>query len=185
MLHGQGRVADTLIATPADGFSMLPVSSYPRLLMVTVPLPDTTQLNDQLVAPVAGRQVAPLSTDTSTPDTIPPPESVAVPVIVTADPAVKFAPLAGDVIVDVGASASAETEAPISPACSVVGCTPMSAKRFTVACFMRRSTAVPARSCVASRPHAHWTVPAPKTSAPLGCRYNVRLCVTEPAPNVD
>ena len=44
---------------------------------------------------------------------------------------------------------------------------------------------VPGLSWTASRPHDHWTVPAPKTSAPRGARYSVRLWVAVPVPNVE
>ena len=36
------------------------------------------------------------------------------------------------------------------------------------------------RSCSLSSAHAHWIVPAAKTSAPLGCRYIVIACVAAP-----
>ena len=68
------------------------------------------------------------------------------------------------------------------PAMSVDGCTPMSANRFTVACCMRASAAALPRSWLESRPHAHWTVPAPNTRAPLGARYSVMLCSAVPLP---
>ena len=60
----------------------------------------------------------------------------------------------------------------------------MSANRFTVACCMLGSGGLPLGSVlplfqalVLSRPQAHWTVPAPNTSAPLGARYRVRWWV--------
>jgi hypothetical protein len=56
-----------------------------------------------LFVPVAGCQVVPPSVETSTPATTPPPESVAVPEIVTGVPSAKLAPGAGLVIVDAGA----------------------------------------------------------------------------------
>ena len=71
------------------------------------------------------------------------------------------------------------------PGCSDPACTPMSDSRFTVACLTARSAAADPRSCSLSNPHDHWTVPAPKTSAPLLCRYSVRLCVALPLPYVD
>ena len=50
----------------------------------------------------------------------------------------------------------------------------MSANRFTVACCMLTSDDsgpfVETLSWVVSRPQDHWTVPAPKTIAPLGAR---------------
>ena len=51
----------------------------------------------------------------------------------------KLAPLPGEVIVEIGAAASVEPVAGVSPGRSVTGCTPMSAKRFTVACCIRMS----------------------------------------------
>jgi hypothetical protein len=41
---------------------------------------------------VTGRQVLPPSVETSTPATTPPPASVAVPLMVTAEPSVRDAP---------------------------------------------------------------------------------------------
>lgn len=51
---------------------------------------------------VTGRHVAPPLVETSTPATTPPPASVALPVMVTAEPFDSAAPWDGDVIVDVG-----------------------------------------------------------------------------------
>ena len=85
----------------------------------------------------------------------------------------------GETIVELGAAESADAVAAISADCSVAGCAPMSANRFTVACCIARSGTCAAgepRSCSESRPHAHCTVPAPNTSAPLAWRYSVR-CV--------
>jgi hypothetical protein len=79
------------------------------------------QPNDQLVVPVAACQVAPLSVDTSTAVTIPPPPSEAVPVIVMAVPAGTDVPDDGDVIADVGATVSDDADAATSPDCSVPG----------------------------------------------------------------
>src|SRR6185436_7297064 len=121
--------------------------------MLADPLPLTTQLNDQFDVPVARVQVAPPLVDTSTPLSSPPPESTAVAVIV-----------------EVGASASVEAAVATSPAWIEPGWAPMSANRLTVACFIRTSAASDPRSCDESRPHDHWTVPAPKTRAPLGWR---------------
>ena len=84
-------------------------------------MPAAVQLNVQLVVPVAGFHVAPPSVETSTPTTMPPPVSMAVPVIVTGVPAANDAPFAGDVIADVGASASVEAVAATRPDCSVAG----------------------------------------------------------------
>jgi len=132
----------------------------------------TVQVKDQDVVPAAGSQEAPPSVDTSTPETRPPPESAAVPAIVIDEPAATDAPLAGEVIVEVGGARSVDAVAATRPSCtcSVPGCAPMSAKRLTVACCIRRSAGSEPRSCDASRPQVHWTVPAPKTSAPLAWR---------------
>ncbi|TMC02373.1 MAG: hypothetical protein E6J41_30315 [Chloroflexi bacterium] len=138
--------------------------------------------------PVAGCHVAPLSVDTSTPATTPPPASVAVPVMVTVVPLVSVAPDAGEVMVEVGAVWSVDAVAATRPACIVVGWTPMSAIRLSVACCMLMSgSAGPmsgSMSWLVSRPHAHWTVPAPNTSAPLAARYSVRWCVATACPYV-
>ncbi len=58
--------------------------------------------------------------DTSTPATTPP-ESDALPLIVTAVPSVRFAPAAGDVMCDVGAVVSVERLAATRPDMSVAG----------------------------------------------------------------
>ena len=90
--------------------------------------------------PCAARQVVPPSTDTSTPATVPPPLSDAVPVMVTRSPLSTVPPAAGEVTIDVGAKTSADFAAATSgvdgsaPICSEPGCAPMSASRFTVAC---------------------------------------------------
>src|SRR5204863_9241022 len=92
------------------------------------------QVYVQLVRPVAGCQVSPPSTDTSTPATTPP-ASVAVPVTVTVEPLWKLAPPDGNVIVDVGEVVSVEGVASRRPDCSDPGCSCMSARRLTVACW--------------------------------------------------
>ena len=71
---------------------------------------------------------------------------MAVPLIVIGTPGATDAPCAGEVMLDDGATWSVDAEAGTSPACSVTGCTPMSANRFTVAWRMRESTGVPLRS---------------------------------------
>ena len=94
---------------------------------------------------------------------------VADPLMVTADPFERLAFCAGDVIVEVGAVASVDGVAAVSPAINEAGCTlPMSANRFTVACCMAVSVALVVPPL--SSPHAHCTVPAPNTRAPLGAR---------------
>ena len=57
-----------------------------------------------------------------------------------------------------------------SPAWSVVGCAFMSANRFTVACWMAALGVDGVSLWCPSSPQDHWTVPAPKTSAPLAAR---------------
>jgi hypothetical protein len=131
---------------------------------------------------VAGCQLDPPSVETSTPATVPP-LSVAVPEIVTVAPSETAAPPDGLVIVELGAVVSVDAETAVSPLIKVVACAPMSAKRFTVACCITGSAVAPAggpllaHAFVVSRPHAHCTVPAPKTNAPLGALYIVRWCV--------
>ena len=59
--------------------------------------------------------MTPLSVETSTPATTPPPASVAVPEIVILPPSPRLAPFVGVVIVEVGAVASVEAVAADSP----------------------------------------------------------------------
>jgi hypothetical protein len=73
----------------------------------------------------------------------------------------------------VGGVVLVEAVVTVRPARSVAGCAPMSVNKLTVACCMLRSTPPPL-GLLASRPQAHCTVPAPKTRAPLGARYNDR-----------
>src|SRR6185295_5252696 len=114
----------------------------------------------QLVVPVAGCHVVPPSVETSTPATWPP-LSDAVPEIVTFWPSLT---VEGTLRVEVGAVVSVEAEAPVRSDCIVAGWAPMSANRFTVACSMLRSAGLES-GFQSSSPHAHWTVPAPKTRA--------------------
>src|SRR4051794_7949691 len=143
--------------------------------MRAVGAPWAIQLYVQDVVPVAGCQLAPLSVDTSTPATMPP-LSAAVPVTVTAVPSTTTAPATGLVIVEVGGVVSVLAATGCSVDISVVAWSPMSANRFTVACCITGSGASPtfgpllSHALVVSSPHAHWTVPAPKTCAPLGAR---------------
>src|SRR5262245_56486630 len=86
-----------LTLTPADGASVLSLSSVARLLIETVSPVLTFHPYDHVVvddafAIVAGCQVAPPSVETSTPATTPPPASVAVPVTVTCEPFARFVP---------------------------------------------------------------------------------------------
>jgi hypothetical protein len=115
-----------------------------------------------------------------------PPESLAVPLIVTGVPALTFWPEAGLVIMDTGGVVSVDAWAAMSPLCNVAGCTPISAKRFTVACCIFGSGFGVAKlkglSWLLFRPHDQSTVPLPNTNAPLGARYSVMWCVAVPAP---
>src|SRR5215813_3288821 len=129
---------------------------------------------------VTGCQVVPPLVEISTPATTPPPASVAVPLMVTAEPSGKAAPADGEVIVDVGGVVSADCVAGVRPDISVAGCTlPMSANRFTVACCAAGSVLPPELPdpVPLSRPQDHCTVPPPNTRAPLAARYKVRWWV--------
>src|SRR5207244_4015768 len=151
MEHGHA----TLTVVPADGDSRLPLSSTARDLSTAEELPWADQVYDQLVVPFAGCQVVPPSVETSTPATTPPPESLAVPWMVTVEASARLAPGAGEVMFDVGGVVSNDGDALTRPEMRANGWAPMSAKRFTVACCMVRS--VPAPVHVLSRPRAHWT----------------------------
>src|SRR5208283_5779146 len=125
---------------------------------------------------MAGCHGAPSSTETSTPATTPPPGSAAVPLI-KIDPKAAVEPFAGETIVELGGVVSVDAAAVVRPLWRVVGCTPMSAKRLTVACCIPRSVVDPrfALSWLESSPHAHWYVPVANTRAPLGALYSVTL----------
>jgi hypothetical protein len=90
--------------------------------------------------------------------------------MVTVVPGVTVVPVAGETIAADGAAVSVEAEAAVRLGSSDPGWLCMSAKRLTVACCIRGSAVEVSRSWLASRPHDHCTVPAPKTSAPLGAR---------------
>jgi hypothetical protein len=75
-------------------------------LIVAEPDVVGVQLKLHEVVPVAALKVAPPSTDTSTRATVPPPVSLAVPVMLTVVPVDTVAPAVGDVIIDVGADVS-------------------------------------------------------------------------------
>src|SRR5262249_49478649 len=92
------------------------------------------QLYVQFVVPDSLNQVVPPSSDTSTAATCPS-VSFATPLIVTGWPSTKLAPLAGVEIDEVGGDLAAA----ISPGCNVAGCTPISASRFTIACWISGS----------------------------------------------
>ena len=142
MLHGQ-VCGITVIPTPpaglpplVAGFSRLPLSSTARVCKLTGPRVAGIHENDHVPRPTAGCHVWPPSTETSTPATVPPPASVAVPVIVIAAPACTLAPAAGDVMVDTGGKESVDAVAKVNPDWMLAGCTPISANRLTVACCM-------------------------------------------------
>src|SRR3954452_16682575 len=140
-VHGQAPTT-TETVMPAPDASRLPLSSIERLRIVAAPgtLGDQSKL--QVVVPAATCHVLPPSTDTSTLATAPPPVSAAVPLMVTRLPVSIAALAAGDVMVDVGAKMSVVAPAAIrgragsAPGCREPGCTPMSASRFTVACWI-------------------------------------------------
>ena len=180
----QGQVwlpVPTVTATPALGDSRLPLSSVARLRSVKLPELPAAQVYVHVPRPVARCQVVPPSVETSTPPTTPPPVSVAVPDTVTCVPGAIELLAAGEVIVDLGAVASELGVAAVRPVMSVPGWAPMSANRLTVACCMLVLAAALPRSWLASSPHDHWTVPAPKTRAPLAALYIVMLCTAVPA----
>src|SRR4029077_7756801 len=69
----------TLSTRPVAGASRFPLSSTARVRIVVLGFPWATQPYLQLVVPVAGCQLVPPSVETSTPATMPPPASDAVP----------------------------------------------------------------------------------------------------------
>src|SRR5213080_4923441 len=81
IVQGHVRVAPSVRVMPAPGASTLPVSSNARLFTLTVPDPVAVHVNVHDAEPVAALHVVPPSVEISTPDTIPPPASVAVPAI--------------------------------------------------------------------------------------------------------
>ena len=84
------------------GFCTFPLLSTARLLIFTCPSVVGVKLKLHEVVPVAALKVAPPFTDTSTRATVPPPGSLAVPVMLTAVAVDILAPALGDVIVEVG-----------------------------------------------------------------------------------
>src|SRR5262245_47901271 len=106
MLHGH-VCGSTVTVTGAEGAERLRLSSTARLRRFVGPTAVATQLKVQLVVPVAACQLAPPSTDTSTAATTPP-TSLAVPAIVTGPPLATVAPLAGEVIVELGGVTSVD-----------------------------------------------------------------------------
>src|SRR5262245_61241578 len=85
VVHGQ-LPGPMVTVTPAPAVWMLPLSSIARLRMLALPTAPGDQSKLHALVPVAVRQVAPPSTDTSTPATTPPPLSLATPLIVTRSP---------------------------------------------------------------------------------------------------
>src|SRR3954468_7680163 len=77
---------ETLTVRVGPEGSVLPESSLARTLIVVDGLPCAVQAYVQLVVPLARCQVVPLSVETSTPATTPPPASAAVPEIVVVAP---------------------------------------------------------------------------------------------------
>src|SRR3954470_24026044 len=134
LVQGQSPCT-TLIVIPGPAASRLPLSSIARVRRIALPSDPGVQSYLQLGAPVAGCQVLPLSTETSTPATAPPPTSVADPLIVRRAPLGTEAAGAGDTMVETGANMSLVCAVVISgrvgsaPACSVPGATPMSVNR--------------------------------------------------------
>jgi hypothetical protein len=98
-----GRVISrTVTVISVGGSCWFSLSSTARLLILACPDVVGVQLKLHAVVPVAALKVAPPSTDTSTRATVPPPASLAVPVILTVAPVITVAPCAGEVIVEVG-----------------------------------------------------------------------------------
>src|SRR5262249_264045 len=80
--------------------------SVARLLIVICPGVVGVHVKLHAVVPVAGLKPAPPSTDTSTRATVPPPASLAVPVMLTVVPITTVAPAVGNVIVEIGRTVS-------------------------------------------------------------------------------
>src|SRR3954470_10683939 len=114
MLHGQLR-PPTVTVTPVEALPRLALSSVARARSVAVPVAWGVHVNVQELVPEAGCHVWPLSAETSTPPTTPPPESLAVPETVTGVPTVALLPDVGEVIVAPGAVVSVLLEAGVSP----------------------------------------------------------------------
>src|SRR4029079_9362216 len=80
IVHGQVTgPLPAVIVIPADGASMFPLSSAARLRIRLAPVVVGVDADVTASRPVARCHVVPLSVDTSTPPTRPPPASVAVP----------------------------------------------------------------------------------------------------------
>ncbi len=98
-----------------------------------------------------------------------------MPEIVVEPPSARLAPSDGEVTVALGGVVSVEAVWAMRPDWRVAGWAPMSDIRLTVACCIVGSGAFPSgpdwfQAFVTSSPQDHWTVPAPKTRAPLGAR---------------
>src|SRR5687768_347424 len=118
MKRVQGHSGGSMFSViPLPAFSILPLSSKPRLLMLAVPCTEGVHVKLQFTVPSssltveAGSHVVPPSTDISTPATTA--ASVAEPVIVIGDLAGKDAPFDGAVMVEVGAIKSVDCVASI------------------------------------------------------------------------
>src|SRR5262249_29964746 len=158
ILHGQVRGA-TVTVTPAEGVSILPLSSTALLRMLMLPDLVGSQLKLHDERPPAGCH-GPPSIETSTPASTPPPASAAVPARVLGVPTIS--PLGG-VMAEAGGVVSVDAVAVTRPACRLPGWQPISAKRLTVACCTRISGAEEPSSWLASSPQDQRTVPEPKT----------------------
>src|SRR5262245_56613368 len=108
---------------PGPGVSMFTLSSMARVLMVSGPSAVGRKVKLHEVVPAARFQVVPPSTDTSTAATTPP-TSLAVPVTVTGEPTGTVAPVAGDVMAEVGGVWSVDWDGMVSPDCRLVGRAP-------------------------------------------------------------
>src|SRR5262245_25410580 len=97
--------ATTMMVISAGGFCMFPLLSTARLLIVVAPATEGVHIKPQSFVPVAGLKAAP-PTDTSTLTTVPPPASLAFPLMLTAVPINTIAPFVGIVIIEVGATVS-------------------------------------------------------------------------------
>jgi len=93
----------TVTVICAVGSCTFPLLSTARLLIVAEPGVAGVQLKLHEVVPVAALKVAPPSTETSTRATVPPPVSLAVPVMLTGTLVNTVASAAGEVIAEVGA----------------------------------------------------------------------------------
>src|SRR5262245_3325903 len=103
-VHGPPKTPVTVIC--AGGSCTFPLLSVARLLIVTCPGVVGVHVKLHAVVPVAALKLAPPSTDTSTLATVPPPASLAAPVMLTVVPIATFAPAVGNVIVEVGRTVS-------------------------------------------------------------------------------